>query len=181
MRSECWVIVKPGYADTSPPGSDKHVGFLKTHSSEQALPTTEYQNLNQNSRVEQEINMMDLKEYFENTNGLGVIASADTKGRVNAAVYARPHIMEDGLLAFIMRDRITYENVRGNPHATFLFKEEGSGYKGKRLYLTKVREEDNAEVIESIRRRSYLSDKNSEESTFLVYFRVDNERPLIGD
>lgn len=124
---------------------------------------------------------MDLKEYFENTMGLGVIATADANGRVDAAIYARPHVMEDGLLAFIMRDRATHDNTQANPHATFLFKEEGPGYKGKRLYLTKVKEEDNAEIIESIRRRSYLSDKDSKESTYLVYFRVDKERPLIGD
>jgi hypothetical protein len=124
---------------------------------------------------------MDLKEYFENTKGLGVIATADTDGRVDAAVYARPHVMEDGLLAFIMRDRTTHANTRANPHATFLFKEEGPGYKGKRLYLTKVREEENAELIERISRRSYLAEKNSKEAKFLVYFKVDKERPLIGD
>lgn len=124
---------------------------------------------------------MDLKEYFDNTKGIGVIATADKAGRVDAAVYARPHMMEDGLLAFIMRDRTTHENIQTNPHATFLFKEDGPGYKGKRLYMTKVKEEDNAEVIESIRRRSYLSDKDSDESTFLVYFKVDKERPLVGD
>jgi len=124
---------------------------------------------------------MDLKEYFENTKGIGVIATADRDGRVDAAIYARPHIMEDGLLAFVMRDRTTHDNTQTNPHATFLFKEEGAGYKGKRLYLSKVREENSAEIIESLRRRNYLSDKDSKESTFLVYYKVDKERPLIGD
>jgi len=124
---------------------------------------------------------MDLKEYFENTKGIGVIATADTDGRVDAAIYARPHIMEDGLLAFVMRDRTTHDNTQANPHATFLFKEEGSGYKGKRLYLTKVREEEDAELIKRLSRRNYTSDKNSKEEKFLVYFKVDKERPLIGD
>ena len=124
---------------------------------------------------------MDLKKYFENTKGLGVIATADTDGRVDAAVYARPHIMEDGLLAFIMRDRTTHANTQANPHATFLFKEEGQGYKGKRLYLTKVREEEDAELTKRLSRRNYSSSENSEESMFLVFFKVDKERPLIGD
>ena len=124
---------------------------------------------------------MDLKEYFENTKGIGVIATADKDGRADAAIYARPHIIEDGLLAFIMRDRTTHANTRTNPHATFLFKEEGPGYKGKRLYLTKVREEEDAELIKRLSRRNYTSDKNSKEATFLVYFKVDKERPLIGD
>jgi hypothetical protein len=124
---------------------------------------------------------MDLKEYFENTKGFGVMATADTDGRVDAAVYARPHIMEDGLLAFIMRDRTTRANTQANFHATFLFKEEGPGYKGKRLFLTKVREEKDAELIKRLSRRDYSSDENSKEAKFLVYFKVDKERPLIGD
>ncbi|MFO7556556.1 MAG: pyridoxamine 5'-phosphate oxidase family protein [Desulfobacterales bacterium] len=124
---------------------------------------------------------MNLKEYFENTKGIGVISTAGGDGRVDTAIYARPHVMEDGLLAFIMRDRVTYTNIQANPHAAYLFKEEGSGYQGKRLYLTKVKEEEDTEIIESLRRRSYLSDKDSEESKFLVYFKVDRERPLIGD
>ena len=124
---------------------------------------------------------MNLKEYFENTKGIGVIATAGGDGRVDTAIYARPHVMEDGLLAFIMRDRVTRTNIQANPYAAYLFKEEGSGYQGKRLYLTKVKEEEDTEIIESFRRRSYLSDKDSEESKFLVYFKVDRERPLIGD
>jgi len=124
---------------------------------------------------------MELNEYFENTKGTGIFATADRDGRVDAAIYARPHIMEDGLLAFIMRDRTTHTNTQANPHATFLFKEEGSVYKGKRLYLTKVREEENAELIKRLSRRNYPSDKNSKEAKFLVYFKVDKERPLIGD
>ena len=123
---------------------------------------------------------MDLKTYFENKKGLGVMATSDTEGRVNAAVYARPHVMEDGLLVFIMRDRTTHANTQSNPRATFLFKEDGPGYKGKRLYLTKTGEEENAELIKQLSRRSYPSDENVKESKFLVYFKVDKERPLIG-
>lgn len=84
---------------------------------------------------------MDLKEYFENTKGIGILGTADDAGKVDAAVYARPTILEDGSLAFIMRDRLTHHNLQSNSHATYLFVENGPGYKGKRLYLTKVREE----------------------------------------
>jgi hypothetical protein len=122
--------------------------------------------------------MMKLKEYFENTQGLGVLATADSDGKVDAAVYSRPHVMEDGTLAFIMRDRLTHHNLQSNPRATFLFKEDGAGYKGKRLFLTKVREEENTQLLESLRRRQYI-DKN-DESRFLVFFTLDKELPLIG-
>jgi len=123
---------------------------------------------------------MELTEYFKNTEGLGVLATADGDGKVNSAVYARPHVMEDGSLAFIMRDRLTHKNIQSNPHATYLFKEDGPGYKGKRIYLTKIREEENSPLIDSLSRRTYRSDEGSKESKFLVYFKLEKERPLIG-
>ena len=121
---------------------------------------------------------MDLKEYFENTKGVGVLATADGDGKVGAAIYARPHFMDDGTLAVIMRDRLSHHNLQSNPHATFLFMEEGPGYKGKRLFMTKVKEEQDTELLYSLRRRQYPND--SEEAKFLVFFKLDKELPLVG-
>jgi hypothetical protein len=124
---------------------------------------------------------MNLSEYFENTKGVGVLATADSDGKVDAAIYARPHIMEDGSIAFIMRDRLSHANLQSNPRAAFLFMEDGSGYKGKRLYLVKIREEENSERIKELSRRSYNSDKEGlKESKFLVFFKLEQEIPLIG-
>ena len=122
---------------------------------------------------------MELKDYFESTKGIGVMATADADGKVDAAIYARPHFMEDGTLAFIMRDRLTHHNLQSNRHATFLFIEDGPGYKGKRLFLTKLREEENSELLHSLRRKQYPDDK--EEPKFLVFFELDKELPLVGD
>ncbi|NNL77836.1 MAG: pyridoxamine 5'-phosphate oxidase family protein, partial [Desulfobacterales bacterium] len=58
---------------------------------------------------------MELKEYFANIEGTGILATADGEGRVDAAVYARPHFMEDGTIAMIMRDRLTHHNLQSNP------------------------------------------------------------------
>ena len=60
---------------------------------------------------------MDLKTYFENTKGVGVLATADKDGKVDAALYSRPHFMEDGTIALIMNDRLTHYNLTSNPHA----------------------------------------------------------------
>ena len=121
---------------------------------------------------------MSLNEYFENTEGFGVLATADKDGRVDAAVYARPHILEDGTVAMIMRDRLTHHNLQSNPHATYLFREKNPGYKGKRLFLTKIREEQEGELMQSLRRRQYIDEKD--EAKFLVFFSIDKELPLIG-
>jgi len=122
--------------------------------------------------------MEDLKNYFDNAKGIGVMATSDIKGKVNAAIYSRPHFMGDNTVAFIMRDRLTHHNLQSNPHAAFLFVEEGPGYIGKRLYLTKVREEENSELISAISRREYPTPAG--DNRFLVFFVIDKVLPLIG-
>jgi hypothetical protein len=119
-----------------------------------------------------------LKDYFENTKGMGVMATADEEGKVNTAIYSRPHFLEDGSIAFIMRDRLTHHNLQSNPYAAYLFVEEGSGYKGKRLHLRKIREEEDSERIQSLSRREYKNEKPG--ARFLVAFQVDTVLPLIG-
>jgi len=122
---------------------------------------------------------MKLAEYFDIKKGLGVLSTADGDGKVDAAIYARPHFMDDGTLAFIMRNRLSHNNLQSNPHATYLFKENGSGYKGKRLFLTRVREEENTELLDSLRRRK--SAYGNGEDRFLVFFKLNSELPLVGD
>jgi len=124
---------------------------------------------------------MNLDQYFKDTQGTGVLATADDQGRVDAALYARPHVMDPETVAFIMPDRLTHHNLQSNEHAAYLFMEEGAGYKGVRLYLTKVREETEGELIQSVRRSKYGAACGEEENCFfLVSFKVDKVLPLIG-
>ena len=122
---------------------------------------------------------MNLEEYFAAVKGTGVLSTADDKGVVNSAVYATPRSSEDGLVSFIMRERKTHENIQVNPSACFLFMEAGT-MTGKRIYLTKVREEKNTELLYSYRRHCKRNECTSEESLYLVFFRVDTVLPLIG-
>jgi len=123
--------------------------------------------------------MKNIQEYLESRKGIGILATADGNGKVDAAIYSRPHFLEEGTLAFVMRDRLTHHNLQSNPSATFLFIEEGTVLKGKRLFLQKVREENNPDLIKKIKRRK-TADEN-EEPMYLVYFTLDRELPLIGD
>jgi hypothetical protein len=121
---------------------------------------------------------MKISEYFKTAKGTGVLATADESGRVNIGIYAVPHVMDEETIAFIMADRLTHQNLQSNPHAAYLFmEEEEKKYKGKRLYLTKIREEKDSPTLESIRRKKYPELKGEE---YLVYFRVDKVLPLIG-
>jgi len=124
---------------------------------------------------------MNLREYFENHSGIGVLSTADDKGNVDSAVYARPHIMEDGSMALIMRDRLSHHNLQSNPRAAYLFIQNGEGYKGRRFFLSKIREEQDQEKIQAMRRRSRKNEHELYlEPRFLVYFQIEKELPLIG-
>lgn len=126
---------------------------------------------------------MKRSEYFEKTKGRGVMATADSSGHLTAAVYARPHFIDEDNIAFIMADRLNHKNLESNPHAVYLFMESGEKYVGKRLYLTKTKEEKNSPLIDTIRRREScpVDEEYMKENRFLVHFKIDKVLPLIGD
>ena len=124
---------------------------------------------------------MDLKDYFESHEGIGVLATADAEGKVNLAIFARPHVFEERSVGFIMPDRLTHQNLSSNPHAAYLFVEDDESgprtWQGKRLHLTKTAEEQDTERLNSLRRRTYGDERDGR---FLVSFTVDDELPLVG-
>ncbi len=128
---------------------------------------------------------MDLKKYFAKAKGLGVLSTADPLvGMVNSAVYAKPIVLDDDRVAFIMGDKLTHANIQKNPYAVYLFKEDGPAYKGKRIYLKKENETDDQEYIKSVYQKEnpkvycepYYLKKSS-----LVYFSVESVLPLVGN
>jgi len=124
---------------------------------------------------------MKLYDYFEAKTGIGVLATADADGKVDAAIYARPHFSSEDTVVFIMNDRLTHKNLQSNPYATYLFIESGEGYHGKRLYLTKEDEEEDPEFIDGLRRRRCGACAESKyEAKYVAYFHIDKVLPLIG-
>lgn len=123
---------------------------------------------------------MNLKQYFNEKEGFGVLATADGHGVVNSAVYARPHVQEKDVVMFIMRDKKTRANLQDNTSANYLFVEHEHGYKGIRMYLTKTSEVQDKDAIEALSRRSEIV-KNGEEERFLVTFTVNKVLALVGD
>jgi hypothetical protein len=124
---------------------------------------------------------MNLKEYFGARHGIGILSTADAEGRVDAAVYSRPHVLDDGTVAFVMRDRLTHHNVSQNAHAAYLFIEEGSRLGGVRLFLRKLKEETDNDVIAAMTRRHLSAEEDlAKGPKFLVTFAVEKILPLVG-
>jgi len=122
-----------------------------------------------------------LSKYFENVRGTGVLATSDAEGNVDAAVYARPYVVDEDTVAFSMLERQSFANLQSNPRAAYLFVEAAEGYKGLRLYLLKTGEETDEAVIEQIKSQHHPSRMPSDARRRLVYFSVQKQRALVGD
>ncbi len=71
-----------------------------------------------------------------------------------------------------------FRAVGGHP----LFIEKGEGYVGKRLYLTKAREETNTSLIEEFRKRQpEICVRGDDSNKYLVFFQISDVWPLVGD
>ena len=122
---------------------------------------------------------MGLKEYFEEKQGVCVLATSDSSGIVDQAIYSKPHVVDEETVAFIMLERLSHENLRSNPHGAFLFIEAAERLQGVRLFLTKIREEEDQEAIERFRvETDYYLPPEDRKKRFLVYFRIDKRLPL---
>ncbi len=124
---------------------------------------------------------MNIKQYFTDTEGVGVLSTADADGKVNSAIYSRPHLLDDGYVSFIMRDRLTRNNLQHNPSAHFLFMEKERGFKGVRMYLEKVKEVEDKELIAELSRRTSETSVDDGSSIFLVSFKLVKMLELLGD
>jgi hypothetical protein len=124
---------------------------------------------------------MNLENYFANVKGTGILATSDVEGNVDAALYARPYIIDDKIIAFSMMEHRSYKNIKANPNACFLFIEKGEGYKGQRLYLQLKGEETNPETIKMLKKMHNLADVGSGEKRHIVYFTISQTRPLVDE
>jgi hypothetical protein len=125
---------------------------------------------------------MTLKEYLDSHEGISIISSADAYCMVTSAIYSKPHVFDDGTIAFVMRRRLTHENLKTNPYASYMFIEDGGGYRGIRLFIKKIKEDEDDELIEQMTRRGLtMEDDRLKGPKYLVHFRVDKILPLVGD
>ena len=126
---------------------------------------------------------MNLANYFDKVKGFGILATADSKGNVNAAAISKPVMIDEDTAAFIMAGHLTHKNLKSNPHAAYYFIEKSDKYDGVRLYLTKIKESQDMTIIEEIRKKRYpiFTIKYNNESRYVVYFKVDKALPLVAD
>lgn len=125
--------------------------------------------------------IVNMKEFFSQ-KGTGIMGTADRKGRVNLAIYSPPIVLDNQIVVFGATKRKTYENLKENPHAMFMYILDKPGWEGIRLELKLVKVEDEGEMLERIKENFTKIGYNSlaKEIAFALYFEVVNRFPLKG-
>jgi hypothetical protein len=122
---------------------------------------------------------MGISEYFAATQGHGVLATANDKGKVNAAIYSKPYFTDEHTAVFIMAERLSYENLKTNPEAVYLFIESVAEWTGKRLYLKKLKVEKDDRMLARICQECDYSHYDVGDR-HITYFEVKEVLPLLG-
>jgi hypothetical protein len=123
---------------------------------------------------------MNLAELFTHP-GLGVMSTSSSDGKVNSAVYARPHVIDETTLVWGMTDRRTYQNLTRNRHAAYLFKTTSPGFDGVRLALELIKTEEEGDLLATIKRNAeeIVGPGAGAAVTHEAWFKVVEVRPLI--
>ncbi len=124
---------------------------------------------------------MKLVEYFTKAKGIGILGTADAEGKVDVAIYAKPMVVDENTIALVMRERLSHQNIQRNPKAAYMFIEDEADNAGVRLYLTMMHEETNASLVDKIiEEHPEICPELDEANKYLVHFRVDQVRELVG-
>jgi hypothetical protein len=128
---------------------------------------------------------MDLKAYFQNHDGIGILATCDPNTRVDMALYVKPLVVDQTTIALIMRQRLSHQNLKALPNACYMFIEKGTNsqdFKGIRLYLTMKHEEINQSIIQAMRKKQpWIYPEGDDSEKYLVFFSISHARTLVGD
>ncbi len=113
--------------------------------------------------------------------GIGIIGTADSSGKVNLAIYSPPLVKNDGkTVVFGATHRITYQNLTQNPYAMFMY--ITGRWSGIRMALKLVKIEQEGRELEEIKERfvNMGYDKLAQEIRYALHFEVEAVYPLKG-
>ena len=125
---------------------------------------------------------MHMKTYFNLAKGYGVLTTASKDAVPNGAIFSAPVEATEDTVSFLMWEKLTFEYLRENPNACYLFFEAGGFSKGKRLIMKRIAVETNTEKIMKLKGEHYPEEEiDGKRNLHLVTFKVLEESPLVGN
>jgi hypothetical protein len=127
-----------------------------------------------------------LMDYFNKQPRIGILSTANRDGKVNAAVFGSPRMVDEKTIVVALGENRTFEYLQENPNAVFLIVEQGEtetleGWKGLRVYLRMKEYATSGEMLESYKREAakILGEEAVATIHAVVRFEIDEVRPLI--
>lgn len=130
------------------------------------------------------MNRKQVMEMFNKENRIGVLASANKSGDVNAAVFGSPRMIDEDTVIMAIGNNRSFQNLQENPRASFIVVEPGESpttWQGVRVYLEVDSFERYGEVLDSFREniRKVAGDQAANAITAAIRFKVMDVRSLI--
>jgi len=126
----------------------------------------------------------DLMKMFNKYPRIGVLATSNKTGDVNAAVFGSPRMVDENTVVMGIGQNRSFRNLQRNPKAVFIVMEPGAtvmDWKGARVYLEAVDMETEGafydEIIKGIAHAG--GQKAADMIHAAIRFRITEVRPIV--
>jgi hypothetical protein len=131
------------------------------------------------------MNRKELMEAFNRRPRIGSLATADSKGDVNAAVFGSPQMLDENTVVMGIGRNRSLANLEDNPKAVFIFMEPAQSaleWKGARVYLDVESIEKEGPLFDRIKAqiRKVAGDRSADAMHAALRFKIREIRPLIA-
>ncbi len=125
-----------------------------------------------------------LMEYFNKQPRLGTLSTSSKDGKVDAALFGSPHMIDEKTVVMATAKNRTFANLQENPNAVFMIVEPGKGaidWKGVRVYLKMKEYSTSGELLDMIKGQvaKFVGEEAANRMYASVTFEVNEVRPLI--
>jgi hypothetical protein len=124
-----------------------------------------------------------LIEYFNKQPRLGTLSTADGNGKINAAYFGSPRMIDEKTIFMGLGNNRTFANLQENPHAVFMVMEPGQtimDWKGIRIYVTMSECQTTGEKLDNM--RATIAKHGGEAASKMIHaavsFKIQEIRPL---
>jgi len=125
-----------------------------------------------------------LMDYFNKQPRLGVLSTANREGKVDAAVFGSPMMIDEKTVVMGLGKNRTFAYLQENPNAVFTIVEPGEtimDWKGLRVYLKMKESATSGETLDTYRKQ--IAAVVGEEAAAMIHawvkFEVGEVRPLV--
>jgi hypothetical protein len=95
-----------------------------------------------------------LMEYFNKQPRLGTLSTSGKNGKVNAAYFGSPRMVDEQTIFMGIGNNRTFANLQDNPNAVFMVMEPGQSimdWKGVRIYVAMTECQTSGEKLDQMR------------------------------